>query len=136
MTQVASVGQIQAHEATMWTQQGRVNREIGRAARQRLHIHAPFFLVQSIGLQGALLCQYLNLINDLVATIVSDARIAFRVLVGQTGAQCFQHSATCEVLRRDQLQASPLSLFLFANKFEHLRIELFQCGIQMIRRRR
>ena len=47
--------------------------EVGRRARQRLHVDAPLRRVEAEGRQGALLAEGLGLVDELVAAVVAGA---------------------------------------------------------------
>lgn len=70
----------------MGSQKSRVNSKIGRRARVRLDVDAPLVRVKPISLKGTSLAEDLNLVNVLIATIVTLARITFSVLVGKSRA--------------------------------------------------
>jgi hypothetical protein len=55
VAEVASVGQVQAHDALMRGQQRSVHVEVGGGAGEGLHVDAPLGGVQVEGLEGALL---------------------------------------------------------------------------------
>lgn len=54
--------------------QGGVDRKVGRRTGIGLHVDAPLFGVESVRLEGTLLCQYLNLVDELVAAVVPIAK--------------------------------------------------------------
>ena len=55
------------------------------------------------------LAEGLDLVDDLVATVVARAGEALGVLVGEAGAQRLHHGGAGEVLRRDQLDAAAVA---------------------------
>ena len=48
----APVGQVKAHDAVVGLQKGGVHGEVGGAAGQGLHVHAPLLRVQAVGREG------------------------------------------------------------------------------------
>lgn len=62
---------IQSHEPAVGSQESSVDGKVSRAARERLNINTPLGAVAIKDLQGALLSEHLNLIDDLITTVVS-----------------------------------------------------------------
>ncbi len=122
MCEMTTRRQIQAHDAVMRLQQSSVNCEVSRRSRVRLHIDTPFRRVKMESLESSLLTQILNLVNELVPSIVASARKTFRVLVGESTTQSFDDSLRGEILGRDQLNASTLPHFLPLYEIENLLI--------------
>ena len=71
--QVATRRQVEPHQPVVRRQHGGEHGEVGGAAGIRLHIDAPLLRVQAVHLQGALLDQALDLVDQLVAAIVARA---------------------------------------------------------------
>lgn len=46
-----------------------------------LHVHAPFFRVETEGLQRSLLTEALRLIDELIASVVPSSRIPLGVFI-------------------------------------------------------
>lgn len=113
---------IQTHDAVVGSQKSRVHGKVGRRSRVRLHIHAPLVGVQTVSLEGTSLAQNLNLVNVLVATVVTLARVALSVLVGESRAKALHHSLGGQVLTGNQLEARPLSVFLLLDDIEQLGV--------------
>ena len=82
MAQMASVGQIQPHQAVMGAHQSLVDLQVGRATAQTLEVDYPLLRVQVEGLKGAGLAGELNGVDVLVASVVAGAGVALGVLVG------------------------------------------------------
>jgi hypothetical protein len=78
---VTTVRQVKTHEAVVWAHQSLVDLQVGRAAAQALDVDTPFLRVDVESLEGSLLAKKLNLVDVLVATIVSGAGVSLRVLV-------------------------------------------------------
>lgn len=81
MGQVATVRQIQAHDAVVGCEETRVDGKVGGRTGVGLDIDAPFGGIQIEGLQRSLLAQTLVGIDMLVTAVVARTRVALRVLV-------------------------------------------------------
>ena len=68
--------------------------------------------------------QGLHLIHALAAAVVALARVAFRVFVGQHGSHGSHHRLRNDILRRDELQVSSLTVALGLHHASHFRIIL------------
>mmetsp|Transcript_40541 Transcript_40541/g.61229 ORF Transcript_40541/g.61229 Transcript_40541/m.61229 type:complete len:227 (+) Transcript_40541:1413-2093(+) len=110
----------------MGRQQSRVDSEVGGAARVGLHVHAPLAVLQAEGLQGALLAEVLNLVDDLVATVVASARLSFGVLVRQGRAKAFHHGSGGEVLGSNELNGAELTVLFLLHQVVDRRVHLLQ----------
>lgn len=116
-----------------------------------LNVHTPFLWVQTVGLQCSLLTKSLQLIHMLCSTIIPEdrllnvnifkkllflfntylwniryfpvplSRISLWILVVHTWTQSLQNSSAGKVLRRNQLQAIRLPVFLFFDDWENLK---------------
>mmetsp|Transcript_58695 Transcript_58695/g.139760 ORF Transcript_58695/g.139760 Transcript_58695/m.139760 type:complete len:372 (-) Transcript_58695:293-1408(-) len=124
--EVATGGQVQAHDPGVGRQKGRVDREVGRAAAVGLDVDAPDLLIQAECLQSALLAQVLHLVDDLVASVVAGPWLALGVLVGEGAAQALHDRPGGEVLRSDQLHTPRLTGFLLLHQVVHHRVHLLQ----------
>lgn len=69
--QMAAIGQIQAHNTIVWTQYARVDSQVGRRPRIRLHIDAPLSVAEIEKFKSTCLRQALNLINKLITAIIA-----------------------------------------------------------------
>lgn len=69
---LSSVRQIQAHDAVVRLQNGRVGRKVGGGSRVRLNVDAPQLRVQTEGVERSFLTQQLDLVDDLCTSIVPD----------------------------------------------------------------
>mmetsp|Transcript_21342 Transcript_21342/g.53786 ORF Transcript_21342/g.53786 Transcript_21342/m.53786 type:complete len:436 (+) Transcript_21342:112-1419(+) len=98
VAEVAAVRQVQRHDAVVRLQQRGVHLEVGGGSRHRLHVDAPLLGVQVERLQRALLAQDLGLVDELVAAVVTRARVALAVLVGHHRADRLHHAGGGEVL--------------------------------------
>ena len=70
--------------------------------------------------------QLLGDIDVLTASIPAFPRISFRVLVCHHAALSFHHSATCEILRGNQLDVFPLPLLFCRDCLENFRVRFAQ----------
>ena len=126
MGKVTTLSQRHTHKSLTRRDQRSVDRKVSGATREGLHVDSPFFWVQLVSLKGTLLSQQLDLINELIATVVAGTRVTLRVLVSQAGALQLEGVSICKVLGCDQFDATELSFLLFQEKVGHLGIELFQ----------
>lgn len=106
----------------MRSQQSSVDGKISRRSRVRLHVDTPLVRIQAVRLEGTGLAKNFDLVDVLVAAVVSLARIALGVLVGKGRAEAFHNSLGGEVLTGNQLQTGPLSVLLLLDDVEQLRI--------------
>lgn len=67
---LSSVGQVQAHDAVVRLQDGRVGCEVGGGARVWLDVDAPQVGVQAEGAERTFLAQQLDLVDDLCTSVV------------------------------------------------------------------
>ena len=112
--QVSTAGKVESHDSIVGTEKGRVDGEVGGRSRVWLDVDAPLFGVQSVGLEGTILAHGLDLINDLISSVVTGAGKTLRVLVRQCRSKTFHDGLGGEVLRGNQFQRTPLAiLFLF-----------------------
>lgn len=112
MGQVTTVREIKAHQTTVNRHQGLVDLQVGRAAGKRLDVDPPLGRIEAESLEGALLAKQLDLVNVLIATIVTGARQTLGVFVGHGRAKGVEHSARGNILRSDEDDGLPLALDL------------------------
>lgn len=124
MSEMTTRWQIQSHNAIMRLKQSGVGGKVGRAAWVRLHIHAPLGCVKMKRLKSSRSTQILDVINELVPSIVPVTRHALGVLVGQGAAKCLNDSEGGEVLRCDELDASALAALLPLDQIVDFGIDL------------
>jgi hypothetical protein len=116
MRKVAARGKIQAHDAVVGLEHGRVGGEVGRRTGVGLHIDAPAGGVEVEGLEGARPAKVLDLVNELVASVVPVARHALGVFVGEGATQCLDDGEGGEVLGRNQLDSPALAPLLLLDE--------------------
>ncbi len=113
--EVSAGGQIQTHEDVARLAGGEIDGEVGRAAGVRLdvdvrHAEQPF---------GAIARQIFDLVHDLVAGVITFARIAFGVFVHEHGGHGFEHGRGAMVFGRDERELFGLALKFFLGELGH-----------------
>lgn len=82
MGQVTAIGKIEAHDAVVRLNERGINGEVGRRSRVGLDIHAPLLRVQLVRLQCAVLCENLDLIDELITAIIpKKIKLRFRLMI-------------------------------------------------------
>ena len=81
-----------------------------RSSRQALDVDTPLLRVEVEGLKGTALAEKLDLVNVLVATIVTSTGVTLRVLVGHGRAERIENGAGGNVLGGDQEDGFTLTL--------------------------
>ena len=117
--QVAAVGQAHAQHAVARVQQGHIHGGVGLAAGVRLDVG----VVGAEQLLGAVDGQLLDHIDVLAATVVTLARIAFGVLVGQYRTLGFHHRRAAVVFRGDQLDMLFLALGFLLHRGKQIGVK-------------
>lgn len=97
--EVASGGKVQSHDSLVGVQYGSVHSEVGRGAGVRLDIDTPLAVVDTVSLEGTRNAQVLDLVDELVTTVIALAGQTLGVLVGQAAAKAFHDGSGGEVLR-------------------------------------
>ena len=113
MGQMTTVRQVKTHQAVVWSHESLVDLKIGGTAAQALNIDTPLLRVDVEGLEGSCLAKELNLIDVLVATIVSGTGIALGVLVGHGRAKGIEDGTGGNILGGDEEDGLLLTLDLF-----------------------
>lgn len=126
MAQMATVGEVQTHQATVGRHESLVDLQVGRASTEALDVDTPLGGVEVEGLEGTLLAEKLDLVNVLVATIVPGARETLGVLVGHGRAESIENGAGGDVLGGDQDDGLPLPLDLLGHDLGDLRVRVDQ----------
>lgn len=116
VAQVATVGEVKAHQTAVGRHQRLVDLQVGRAAAEGLDVDAPLGGVEVKGLESALLAEQLDLVNVLVATVVAGARLALGVLVGHGRAEGVEDGAGSDILGGDEDDGLALALDLVGLK--------------------
>lgn len=83
MGQVSPLCQLHPHHPLTRWQKCSVDGEVCRAARKGLHVDSPLFLVESVGLEGPLLRQSFDPIDEFVSSVVTRPWVSLGVLVGE-----------------------------------------------------
>ncbi|MCY1530662.1 hypothetical protein D9M68_658580 [compost metagenome] len=120
--QVAAVGQAHAEDGVAGVQQGQVDGAVGLGAGVRLDVG----VVGAEQLLGAVDGQLFDNVDVFAATVVTLARIALGVLVGQLGALGLHDLRAGVVFRGDQFDMVFLALGLAADGVEQRGIEVGQ----------
>ena len=122
MGQVTAVGQAHAEDSVARLQQGQVHGGIGLRAGVWLNVG----VAGAEQLLGTVDGQLLDHIDVLAASIVTLARVAFGVLVGQFGPLGLHHLGAGVVFRGDQLDMVFLALRLATDGVKQCRVEIRQ----------
>jgi hypothetical protein len=109
---MATVWQVETHESIVWAHNGLVNLEVGWGAGQALNVDTPLVCVEVEGLESTLLAGKLDLVDELVATVVPGTWITLRVLVGHWGSKGIEDGTGGDILRGNQQDGLALSLDL------------------------
>lgn len=126
MAQVATMGEVQTHQTTVGRHESLVDLQVGRASTEALDIDTPLGGVDVEGLEGTLLAEKLDLVNVLVATVVTGARETLGVLVGHGRPKSIEDGAGGDVLGGDQDDGLPLPLDLLGHDLGDLRVRVDQ----------
>lgn len=110
---MTTMGQVETHKTVVWSHESLVDLEVGGAAAQALDIDTPLLRVDVEGLEGSCLAKKLDLIDVLVATIVSGTGVALGVLVGHGRAKGVEDGAGGNILGGDEKDGLLLTLDLF-----------------------
>lgn len=124
MANMTSWQDIQPHDAILRLQKGSVHRKICWRTWIGLHIYTPLFSIKMKSCQCSWLAKGLNLINVLIALIVSTARKTLRILVCQMAAQSFNNSQWSEVLRCYKFNTFPLPELFSLHQLPKVRVRL------------
>jgi hypothetical protein len=109
---MTAVREIERENAVMNVHNGGIGVQVGRRAREGLDVDTPFLGAKVEGLERTLLAKTLCLVDVLVSSIVSLARVTFRVLVLHNTTQRIENSLRREVLRGNQVNEVLLALLL------------------------
>lgn len=112
MAEMATVGEVETHQATVGGHEGLVDLEVGGAAAKGLDVDAPLLRVDVEGLEGTALAEELDLVDVLVAAVVAGAGETLGVLVGHGRAEGIEDGAGGDVLRGDEDDGLALALDL------------------------
>lgn len=82
VAQMATVGEVKTHETAVRRHDSLVDLEVGGRSRKALDVDTPLLRVDVEGLEGTALAEKLDLVDVLVATIVTSTGVTLRVLVG------------------------------------------------------
>ena len=116
--QVAAVGEVHAEDGVSRLEQREVDRHVGLRPGMRLHVG----MVGAEERGGARNRRALGDVDELAASVVPLARVAFGVLVRQDRSGGLEDRLADEVFRRDQLEAAVLPVEFVAENGGNLRI--------------
>lgn len=122
--QVATVGQVETHDALVRPHDGLVDLEVGRRARKALHVDAPLLGVELEGLKGAALASELDAVDVLVAAVVAGTGVSLAVLVAHGATQGVEDGARGDVLRGNEEDGLALALDLVLHDVGNLGVGL------------
>ncbi len=126
--EMPAVGEVHAQDRVPRLQDGEVDGHVGLGARVRLDVR----VVGPEELLGPLDGERLDDVDELAAVVVSLARVSLGVLVGHDASLGLEDRLVDEVLRRDELQLSGLSLRFLQDGGRHLGIDLLQHGHRLL----
>ena len=112
VAQVATVGKVETHETAVGRHDGLVDLQVGRAAAEALNVDTPLLGVDVEGLESTTLAQLLDLVDVLVATVVTGAGVTLGVLVGHGRTKSVEDGAGGDVLGGDEHDGLTLTLDL------------------------
>lgn len=112
MAQMATMGKVETHKTAVDRHDSLVDLEVGRGSRKALDVDTPLLGVEVESLKSTLLAETLDLVNVLVATIVTSTGVTLRVLVGHGGTKGIEDSAGGDVLGGDEDNGLALALDL------------------------
>lgn len=96
--QMATGGKVQTHQTVLRLDQGSQGSKVGGRATVGLHVDAPLLGIQTERGQGTGAAELLELIDELVTTIVTGTGETLGVLVGQRSAVGFNDGLRGKVL--------------------------------------
>lgn len=102
MAQMATVGKVKTHETAVNGHDSLVNLQVGRAAAEALDVDTPLLRVDVEGLKSTALAEQLDLVDVLVATVVTSTGETLGVLVGHGGAEGVEDGTRGDVLGGDE----------------------------------
>lgn len=112
MAQMATMRQIQTHQAIMRSHDCLVYLQVRRAPTQALDVDAPLLWVEAECFQGSGLAHQLNGVDVLIAAIVAGAWVAFGVLVGHGRTQSVKDGPRRDIFGSDEDDGFSLALDL------------------------
>lgn len=112
VAQMATVGKVKTHQSAVRRHDSLVDLEVGRAARKALDVDTPLLRVEVEGLESTLLAKKLDLVDVLVATIVTSTGITLGVLVGHGRTKGIEDGSGGDVLGGDEDNGLALALNL------------------------
>lgn len=96
---MTTLSQVKSHQSLPRLQKPCVNSKIGGTTRVRLNIHTPFFGLQSVRDECSIPREILNLVDKLIASVISGTWVSLTVLICEAATQRFKNKLVSEVLR-------------------------------------
>jgi hypothetical protein len=110
--QVATVGQVKTHEPLVGPHDGLVDLEVGGRSGQALDVDTPLLVIETKGVEGALLAKKLDGVNVLVTAVVAGTGVALGVFVRHGRTERIEDGAGCDILRGNEKDGLALTLDL------------------------
>lgn len=114
MAQVTTVRQVKTHQSAVRRHDGLVDLEVGGRATEALDVDTPLLRVEVEGLKGTLLAEQLDLVDVLVATVVTSTGVALGVLVGHGRTKSIEDGSGGDVLGGNENNRLALALDLIS----------------------
>lgn len=110
--QVTTVRKVKTHQTAVNGHDGLVDLQVGRRSRKALDVDTPLVRVEVESLESTLLAKKLDLVNVLVATVVTGTRETLGVLVGHGRTESIENGTGSDVLRSNENDGLALTLDL------------------------
>ena len=122
VSQMAAVREIHSQHGGAGLERGHINGDIGLRAGMRLDVRV--FRAEKLfrSFDG----EPLDAVYILAAAVISLARVAFCIFVGEDRTRGFQHSFRNEIFGRDEFESGSLPAYFVAQCFRHLGIDFVQ----------
>lgn len=110
MAQMATVGEVKTHQSAVRRHDSLVDLKVGGRAGEALDVDTPLLGVEVEGLESTLLAEKLDLVDVLVATIVTSTGVTLGVLVGHGRTKSIEDGSGGDVLGGDEDDGLALAL--------------------------
>ena len=120
--QMAAVGKVHAHKRVAWLQKRGIDLEIGLRARVRLHV-CKFCAEELLGARNR---QRLQLVDIVAAAVITPARVALGVFIGEHRAHRRDDGRGGDVFRCDEFDILLLTGKFAADQRGNLGVRLLQ----------
>lgn len=122
MSQMTTGRKVQPHNPIVGLKNSSVGCEISRRTGVRLDINTPFGGIEMESLKSAGTAEVFDLVNKLIATVVTVTGHALRVLVCKRTAKGLNYSERGEVLGGNELDPGALAALLLLNQVVDFRV--------------